>query len=90
MTASVWMRAAFYGQRREGKEVTPEALSRGTLEQFYLALRLAAGRVVTREEAMPVFLDDAFVMYDRSAACTDAAGACESWRSGAFVYLSEA
>ena len=33
-------------------------------EQFYLALRLAAGRVVTREEAMPVFLDDAFVMYD--------------------------
>lgn len=50
--------------KTEGKEVTPEALSRGTLEQFYLALRLAAGRVVTREEAMPVFLDDAFVMYD--------------------------
>ena len=48
--------------KTEGKEVTPEALSRGTLEQFYLALRLAAGRVVTREETMPVFLDDAFVM----------------------------
>ena len=48
----------------EGKEVPPEALSRGTLEQFYLALRLAAGKLVTREEVMPVFLDEAFAMYD--------------------------
>ena len=48
----------------EGKEVPPEALSRGTLEQFYLALRLAAGKLVTREEVMPLFLDEAFAMYD--------------------------
>ncbi len=48
----------------DGKEVSPEALSRGTLEQFYLALRLAAGEIATREEAMPIFLDDAFVLYD--------------------------
>lgn len=48
----------------EGREVPPEALSRGTLEQIYLAFRLAVGDIVTREEAMPVFLDEAFCMYD--------------------------
>lgn len=48
----------------EGKEVPPETLSRGTLEQIYLAFRIAVGRTITREERMPVFLDEAFAMYD--------------------------
>lgn len=48
----------------EAREVAPEALSRGTLEQIYLALRLAAGSVLMQEEDMPVFLDEAFAMYD--------------------------
>lgn len=48
----------------DGKEIPPDALSRGTLEQFYLALRLAVGETVTKEESMPIFLDDAFVLYD--------------------------
>lgn len=48
----------------DGKEVSPEALSRGTLEQFYLALRLAVGSIVTREEPMPICLDEAFALYD--------------------------
>lgn len=47
-----------------GREVPPDALSRGTLEQFYLALRLAAGKTVTKEEPMPIFLDDTFALYD--------------------------
>lgn len=48
----------------DGREVPPDALSRGTLEQFYLALRFAAGKVVTKEESMPIFLDDTFALYD--------------------------
>lgn len=48
----------------EGKKAPPEALSRGTLEQIYLAFRIAVGRTITREERMPVFLDEAFAMYD--------------------------
>lgn len=48
----------------DGREIPPDALSRGTLEQFYLALRLAVGKTVTKEESMPIFLDDAFVLYD--------------------------
>ncbi len=48
----------------EGKEVQPQALSKGTLEQIYLALRMAVGSIVTREEELPVFLDETFAMYD--------------------------
>lgn len=48
----------------EEREVPPEALSRGTLEQIYLALRLAVGSVFMQEEDMPIFLDEAFAMYD--------------------------
>lgn len=48
----------------DGKEITPDALSRGTLEQFHLALRLAVGNVVMKEEVMPIFLDETFAMYD--------------------------
>ncbi len=48
----------------EGRDVTPQSLSSGTLEQIYLALRLAVGAIVTKEETMPIFLDDAFAMYD--------------------------
>lgn len=46
------------------REVLPEVLSRGTLEQIYLGLRLAVGSVLMREEDMPIFLDEAFAMYD--------------------------
>lgn len=48
----------------EGREVRPELLSCGTLEQIYLALRLAVGKVVTKEETLPILLDEAFAMYD--------------------------
>lgn len=48
----------------EEREVLPESLSRGTLEQIYLALRLAVGSVLMQEEDMPIFLDEAFAMYD--------------------------
>lgn len=48
----------------EGKEISPDVLSRGTMEQIYLALRLAVGNIMTRDEPMPLFLDEATVMYD--------------------------
>ena len=56
---SKWM-----SQLTAGKEVMPEALSHGTLEQIYLAFRLAVGEIVTKEEPMPVIFDEAFGMYD--------------------------
>lgn len=39
-------------------------VSFGTAEQVYLALRLASGEILCREEKMPLILDETFAMYD--------------------------
>ena len=41
-----------------------EQLSRGTMEQVYFSLRMAAGEILCQEEDLPVILDDVFAMYD--------------------------
>lgn len=47
-----------------GKRGFAGALSRGTLEQFYFAFRMAVGSIVTQEEPLPLLLDETFAMYD--------------------------
>lgn len=47
----------------EGRKISLEKLSRGTVEQIYFALRMAASHVL-HEEEYPVILDDTFVHYD--------------------------
>lgn len=47
----------------QGKRIPVERLSRGTLEQIYFSLRMAALNILYEEE-IPVILDDAFVYYD--------------------------
>ncbi len=48
-----------------GERTVPAGrVSRGTLEQIYFSLRMAAGDLFCREEAYPVILDDVFGMYD--------------------------
>lgn len=44
--------------------VSIESLSKGTIEQIYLALRLAVIEVLWPDEEMPLLLDDSFVFYD--------------------------
>lgn len=39
-------------------------LSKGTIEQIYMALRLAAADIIFEKDKKPILLDDAFVMYD--------------------------
>lgn len=43
-----------------------EQVSSGTMDQIYLALRLAAARLIqsSQEEQMPLIFDDSFVLYD--------------------------
>lgn len=43
-----------------------EQVSSGTMDQIYLALRLAAARLIQndQEEPMPLVFDDSFVLYD--------------------------
>ena len=46
------------------RTVPLERLSRGTMEQIYFALRMAAGELLCGSEPFPVILDDVFGMYD--------------------------
>ena len=48
---------------KDGRRIPVERLSRGTLEQVYLALRMAAASAFW-EEDLPVLLDDTFAYYD--------------------------
>jgi uncharacterized protein YhaN len=46
-----------------GKYISAERLSIGTIEQIYLALRFAIIEELT-DEKMPIFLDEVFAFYD--------------------------
>ena len=51
------------GLMTKGRVVDLEQVSRGTIEQVYFALRMAADDML-REEECPVVLDDTFAYYD--------------------------
>jgi uncharacterized protein YhaN len=59
----------FVAVRADGTEVTPGALSTGTREQLYLALRLAyVARYCQAHESLPLVLDDVLVNFDQGRA----------------------
>lgn len=61
----VLMDAGFHMTVNTGERTVPLAnLSRGTMEQIYFALRMAAGELLCGKESFPVILDDVFGMYD--------------------------
>ena len=45
------------------RKIPVDRLSRGTVEQIYFAVRMAAAEMLL-EEPMPVILDDVFALYD--------------------------
>ena len=48
----------------EDRVIPLDRLSRGTLEQIYFALRIAAGELFCGDETFPLILDDVFGNYD--------------------------
>ncbi|MFQ9516336.1 MAG: ATP-binding protein [Eubacterium sp.] len=44
--------------------ISASRLSKGTIEQIYMSLRLAAADIIFEKDNKPILLDDAFVMYD--------------------------
>lgn len=44
--------------------ISASKLSKGTVEQIYMSLRLAAADIIFEKDKKPILLDDAFVMYD--------------------------
>ncbi len=55
--------AGFQVTAQGGREFLPHALSRGTSEQLFLAVRL--GRILEIEPPLPVIFDDSLVNFDR-------------------------
>ena len=49
---------------RGGRRVPARSVSAGTLDQVYLALRLACVRFFWKDASLPLLLDDTFAMYD--------------------------
>jgi len=41
-----------------------EQLSRGTVEQIYFSLRVALAQMLSKQEMLPMFIDEAFAQYD--------------------------
>ncbi len=50
--------------RNGGRTIPLEALSRGTIEQVYLALRISAVEILYPGISLPILLDDTFAYYD--------------------------
>lgn len=50
--------------RTGGRTVPLESLSRGTIEQIYLALRISAVQILCPDASFPILLDDTFAYYD--------------------------
>ncbi len=51
-------------ERHDGSRIDQELLSRGTLEQVYLSLRLAYLDVYHRDESIPLIMDEILVNFD--------------------------
>ena len=55
------MKVRVYADERE---VALESVSRGTIEQIYLSIRVAAAKLLWQDEPMPFLFDDVFAYYD--------------------------
>ena len=64
-----------------------EQVSRGTIEQAYFALRMAAMDVLCGEEELPVILDESFAFYDENRLKETLKWLADA---GAALYVSEA
>ena len=49
---------------KDNRKLYPWQLSQGVMGQMYVALRMGAGSIFTREESMPIILDEAFASFD--------------------------
>jgi DNA repair exonuclease SbcCD ATPase subunit len=47
----------------EGRQVELAALSAGTVDQFYFAVRVAMADLISQDRKLPLFLDDPFMQY---------------------------
>ena len=74
------------------KDLTPVALSQvssGTLDQVYLALRLACIGFLWPDTPMPLFLDDAFALYDDVRLASTLRWLSENYTGQVFIFTCQ-
>ncbi|WP_158234663.1 ATP-binding protein [Lentibacillus sediminis] len=54
----------FQAESAEGLRYNVQQLSKGTMDQLYVALRLAVSEIMSEKHRMPFMMDDAFVHFD--------------------------
>ncbi|WP_175631841.1 ATP-binding protein [Virgibacillus siamensis] len=54
----------FQVEAKDGIRYTARELSKGTIDQLYVSLRLAIGEVMSEKHKLPFIIDDAFVHFD--------------------------
>jgi uncharacterized protein YhaN len=59
-----WEARTVYAVRPDGERVAPARLSRGTVEQLFLAIRFALAEEQARRSPIPILMDDIFVNFD--------------------------
>ena len=68
------------------RNIRADRLSRGTLEQIYFSVRMAAAELLL-EEPMPVLLDDTFAFYDEKRLESVLKWLSSQKRTGYNIYL---
>ncbi len=74
--------------RNGGRSIPLDSLSRGTIEQVYLALRIAAVEILFPESSLPLLLDDTFAYYDDSRLSNTLKWLAESYPGQIFLFTS--
>lgn len=69
------------------KLVPVDQVSSGTMDQIYLALRLAAAKLIqSGQDEMPLIFDDSFVLYDDSRLKTALKWLCKAYQGQIIVF----
>ena len=74
--------------RSGGRSVPLDSLSRGTIEQVYLALRLSAVEILFPGQSLPILLDDTFAYYDDTRLNNTLKWLAESYHGQIFLFTS--
>lgn len=71
----------------KAKLVPVDQVSSGTMDQIYLALRLAAAKLIQAgQDEMPLVFDDSFVLYDDSRLRTALKWLCKAYKGQIIVF----
>lgn len=76
-------------EQNDGRRVSLHQISSGTIDQVYLALRLACIEFLWPDESMPLFLDDAFALYDRERLGCTLQWLAENYTGQIFIFTCQ-